>query len=49
MKNRPLRLAVVVLVCVVLLMVAGWIVTIVLFKSGGRTEEPQRAALQLSR
>ena len=44
MKHRP-RTVVVVLVAAVLLIVIGWVVTVVLFKSGGRVEEPHQLAL----
>lgn len=47
--NHPLRTVILVLIAAVLLIVAGWIVTLVLFKSGGRAEEPHQPALQLSR
>jgi len=47
--KHPLRAAILVVIGAALLIVAGWIVTLVLFKSGGRTEEPHRSALQLSR
>lgn len=47
--KHPTRVAIVVLVGAVLLIVAGWMVTLVLFKSGGRTEGPDPLALQLSR
>jgi drug/metabolite transporter superfamily protein YnfA len=47
--KHPLRTVILVLIGAVLLIVAGWIVTVVLFKSGGRAEEPYRPALQLSR
>ena len=43
------RVAILVLIAAVVLVLAGWIVTVVLFKSGGRVEEPQPLALQLSR
>ena len=47
--KHPSRMVIAVVIAVVLLIVAGWIVTVVLFKSGGRTEEPHRLALRLSR
>jgi hypothetical protein len=47
--KHPLRVVIAVLIAAVLLLVAGWIVTVVLFKSGGRTEEPHPLALRLSR
>ena len=48
MKYR-LRTVTLVLIAAVLLIVTGWFVTVVLFKSGGRTEEPHQLAPQLSR
>jgi hypothetical protein len=47
--KHPLRTVVVVLLAAILLIVAGWAVTVVLFKSGGRVEEPHQLALRLSR
>ena len=47
--RHPLRIVVVVLLAAVLLTLAGWVVTVVLFKSGGRVEEPHQLALRLSR
>lgn len=47
--KHPVRAVILVLIGAVLLIVAGWIVTVILFKSGGRVEEPHRPALQLSR
>jgi hypothetical protein len=47
--KHPLRTVVVVLFAAVLLIVAGWVVTVVLFKSGGRVEEPHQLALRLAR
>ena len=47
--KHPLRIAISVVIAAIVLIVAGWIVTVVLFKSGGRTEEPRRLAPGLSR
>jgi hypothetical protein len=47
--KHPLRIVFVVLLAAVLLIMAGWVVTVVLFKSGGRVEEPHQLALRLSR
>lgn len=47
--KHSVRTVILVLIAAVLLIVAGWTVTIVLFKSGGRTEEPRQLAPQLSR
>ena len=47
--KHPLRIVVPVVIAAILLIVAGWIVTVVLFKSGGRTEEPHQLAPGLSR
>jgi hypothetical protein len=47
--RRPLLMVLVVLTVAVLLVVAGWVVTVVLFKSGGRVKEPHELALRLSR
>jgi len=47
--RHPVRLVLLVLIVAVVLVVAGWAVTVVLFKSGGRVEEPHQPALQLSR
>ena len=47
--KHPLRIVIPVVIAGILLIVAGWIVTVVLFKSGGRTEEPHPLALRLSR
>ena len=47
--KHPLRIVIPVVIAAILLIVAGWVVTVVLFKSGGRTEEPHPLALRLSR
>lgn len=44
-----LRTVTLVLIAAVLLIATGWFVTVVLFKSGGRTEEPHQLAPQFSR
>jgi O-antigen ligase len=47
--KHPLRIVIAVVLAAILLIVAGWIVTVALFKSGGRTEEPHQLAPRLSR